>query len=90
MNDAGCSQTRSGWSAGGGIEWGFARNWAARIEYLHLDLSNQTFSSHPPNNVFRSIDEGRLQADTVRVDVNYLFNRETPGSSEGFMPRLPA
>jgi outer membrane immunogenic protein len=68
------STTRSGWSAGGGIEWGFARNWAARIEYLHLDLSDQTFSFNPPNNVFRSIDEGRLQVDTVRVGVNYLFN----------------
>ena len=52
--------TRTGWAAGGGIEWGFARNWAARVEYLHLDLSDQTFSFNPPNNVFRSIDEGRL------------------------------
>jgi len=68
------SPTRTGWVAGGGIEWGFARNWTTRIEYLHLDLSDETFSFNPPNNVFRSIDEGRLQVDTVRVGVNYLFN----------------
>jgi outer membrane immunogenic protein len=65
---------RTGWTAGGGIEWGFARNWTARLEYLHLDLSDETFSFNPPNNVFRSIDEGRLDIDTVRLGVNYLFN----------------
>ena len=68
------SAMRTGWTAGGGIEWGFMRNWTARVEYLHLDLSDETFSFNPPNNVFRSIDEGRLTIDTVRVGVNYLFN----------------
>lgn len=68
------SAMRTGWAAGAGIEWGFARNWAARFEYLHLDLSDQTFSFNPPNNVFRSIDEGRLKVDTVRAGVSYLFN----------------
>jgi outer membrane immunogenic protein len=66
--------TRIGWTAGGGIEWGFAHNWSARVEYLHLDLSDQNFSFNPANNVFRSIDEGRLRVDTVRAGVNYLFN----------------
>jgi outer membrane immunogenic protein len=65
---------RTGWTAGGGIEWGFARNWTARVEYLHLDLSDETFSFTASNNVFRSIDEGRLNIDTVRLGVNYLFN----------------
>jgi outer membrane immunogenic protein len=67
------SPTRTGWAAGGGIEYGFARNWTARVEYLHLDLSDQTFSFTAPNNIFRSIDEGRLTVDTVRVGVSYLF-----------------
>jgi len=70
--------TRTGWAAGGGIEWGFARNWAARLEYLHLDLSDQTFSftttSGNGGTASRSIDEGRLKVDTVRVGVSYLFN----------------
>jgi outer membrane immunogenic protein len=68
------SPTRTGWAAGGGIEYGFARNWTARVEYLHLGLSDQTFSFTAPNNIFRSIDEGRLTVDTVRVGVTYLFN----------------
>jgi outer membrane immunogenic protein len=68
------SPTRTGWSAGGGIEYGFARNWTARVEYLHLDLGDQTFNFIAPNGVFRSIDEGRLGVDSVRVGVNYKFN----------------
>ena len=71
-----CSLT--GGAAGGGIEWGFARNWAARLEYLHLDLSDPTFSftttSGNGTTIMRSIDEGRLKIDTVRVGVSYLFN----------------
>jgi outer membrane immunogenic protein len=68
------SPTLIGWTAGGGIEYGFARNWTARLEYLHLDLSDQTFSFTASNGIFRSIDEGRLKVDTVRLGVNYLFN----------------
>jgi outer membrane immunogenic protein len=72
------SATRTGWTAGGGIEWGFARNWTARVEYLHLDLSDQTFSFSTTSGnggiASRTIDEGRLKIDTVRVGVSYLFN----------------
>jgi outer membrane immunogenic protein len=72
------STTRVGWAAGGGIEWGFARNWAARVEYLHLDLSDEAFSftttSGAGATITRSIDEGRLKIDTVRVGMSYLFN----------------
>jgi outer membrane immunogenic protein len=72
------SAIRTGWAAGGGVEWGFARNWAARFEYLHLDLSDPTFSftttSINGTTISRTIDEGRLKVDTVRVGVSYLFN----------------
>jgi outer membrane immunogenic protein len=68
------SPTRTGWAAGGGIEYGFAKNWTARVEYLHLDLSDQSFSFVAPNGVFRGVDEGRLTVDSVRVGLSYLFN----------------
>ena len=35
------SQELSGWAAGAGIEWAFAPNWSAKIEYLHLDLERE-------------------------------------------------
>jgi outer membrane immunogenic protein len=68
------SPTRTGWSAGGGIEYGFTKNWTARIEYLHLDLSNESFSFVASNGIFRAVNEGRLTLDSVRVGVSYLFN----------------
>jgi outer membrane immunogenic protein len=68
------SPTRAGWAAGGGIEYGFAKNWSARVEYLHYDFGDQSFSFTASNGSFRGIDEGRLSVDSVRVGVSYLFN----------------
>ena len=39
---AGFSGTRTGWTAGGGIEWMFAPHWIVRAEYLHYDLGSVT------------------------------------------------
>jgi outer membrane immunogenic protein len=38
------SDTRTGWTAGGGLEWMFARNWSAKVEYLYYDLGSVTSS----------------------------------------------
>jgi outer membrane immunogenic protein len=35
---AGASQTKTGWTAGGGIEFALPGNWSAKAEYLHVDL----------------------------------------------------
>ena len=32
------SKTKAGWTAGAGIEWAFADNWTAKVEYLYIDL----------------------------------------------------
>jgi outer membrane immunogenic protein len=34
------TQTHTGWTAGGGVEWAFANNWSAKIEGLYYDLGN--------------------------------------------------
>ncbi|HEX2654757.1 MAG TPA: outer membrane protein [Xanthobacteraceae bacterium] len=54
------SSTKSGWTAGGGVEWAFWDRWSAKAEYLYIDTGNHTFapfnipvSSHLKNNVFR-------------------------------------
>jgi outer membrane immunogenic protein len=59
----------TGWVAGGGVEWGFARNWTAKVEYLHFDMT----SSNSVNPAL-TINQTHVIADTVRVGVNYLFN----------------
>jgi outer membrane immunogenic protein len=72
------SPTRTGWTAGGGVEWGFARSWTARLEYLYIDLSSVSFGFSALNqagatNSF-TINQDRLRINTVRFAVNYLFN----------------
>ena len=34
------SHTSSGWTIGGGVEYGFTNNWTARVEYLYYDLGD--------------------------------------------------
>jgi outer membrane immunogenic protein len=36
--DGGVGQMRTGWSAGGGVEWAFMPRWSAKFEYLHTEL----------------------------------------------------
>ena len=37
---ANITDTRVGWTAGGGGEWKFARHWSLKAEYLYYDLGN--------------------------------------------------
>ena len=34
------SETRIGWTVGTGLEWGFAPNWTAKIEYDYLNFGS--------------------------------------------------
>ena len=38
------SDTRTGWTVGGGVEWLFAPNWSVKAEYLYYDLGQVTWS----------------------------------------------
>ena len=39
-NTASSSNTRTGWAAGGGIEWKIASSWNVKAEYLYVNLGN--------------------------------------------------
>jgi outer membrane immunogenic protein len=82
------SDTRVGWTAGGGVEWMFARNWSAKAEYLYYDLGSVAYSAGsstavatggvigPPGTpVFglASQSTARLNDNIARVGVNYHF-----------------
>jgi len=64
--------TRTGWAAGAGIEWGLARNWSAKLEYLYMNLGSSTFSFTVPSGTF-TVSEADLTISTVRFGVNYRF-----------------
>jgi outer membrane immunogenic protein len=82
------SDTRVGWTAGGGVEWLFLPNWSAKVEYLYYDLGSvtQTFQVAQATTVAGvpvSFANGvtsttRFNGHVVRAGVNYHFNWGAP------------
>ena len=74
------SATRAGWTAGAGLEQGFAGNWTVKVEYLHYDLGSVShtateaspafpvFFGQPVLNV-----NTKVSGEIGRVGVNYRF-----------------
>lgn len=73
------SKTVSGWTAGGGVEYAFAGNWSARLEYLHNDFGSQHFDRAPigAGGFFYARDV-TLTNDLVTFGVNYKFGWSGP------------
>jgi len=67
------SSTLNGWVVGGGVEWGFAPGWTAKIEYQHMEFNYTYDFNYTLAGAFRRIDTD-LHVDTIRFGVNYLFN----------------
>ena len=76
-NAASLSDTRTGWTVGGGVEWAFAPSWSVKAEYLHVDLGTISYTSNNGNVVvlpFSTIvHDHRLTEDIARIGVNYRF-----------------
>lgn len=70
---ASVSPTHSGWTAGGGVEYGFARNWSAALEYLYLDTSGDATFIYPTATSSTSV-HSTGHFSTVRLGINYHFN----------------
>jgi outer membrane immunogenic protein len=60
--------THTGYVLGAGIEWAFAGDWSAKLEYQHLSLGSVTYviNSAPDPSV-------SLSADTIRIGLNKHF-----------------
>lgn len=63
--------TRWGYTAGVGIEYGFARNWSAKVEYLHygFDRVDAPVGTLAPAVAVATT----LRIDTVKVGLNYRW-----------------
>ena len=66
---ASTTSTHSGWTAGGGLEWGFAPNWSAKFEMLYMQLNSTTFNTVQGEGP-RSVP---LNDTIARVGINYRF-----------------
>ena len=59
------SDTRTGWTVGGGAEYAFAPNWTIKAEYLYVDLGKFTCNLCGANVKFNE--------NIVRAGLNYKF-----------------
>ena len=72
MKPAGLSgetDTRAGWTAGGGVEVGIAGPWSAKVEYLYADLGSMNCSAANCG-ISTSAD---FRTSIVRGGINYRF-----------------
>jgi len=70
------NNSNSGWLVGAGIEWAFATNWSAKVEYNYLGLDDRTFtvpagSPFLPGDTFTQINRN---VQMVKAGINYRFN----------------
>ncbi len=73
---------RVGWTAGAGVEYMFAQNWSAKLEYMYYDLGSSTYAMAP----LVSTNAGalalahipmvstRYNGHIIRAGLNYHFN----------------
>ena len=70
------NSTQAGWTAGAGIEYAFASNWTAKVEYLFVNLGNASCGAancgggipSTPVNTTVSLNE-----NVIRAGINYKF-----------------
>lgn len=66
---ASTTSTHTGWVAGVGLEWGFAPNWSAKFEVLHMEYNSTAFNTIQGEGP-RSVP---LNDSIGRVGINYRF-----------------
>lgn len=62
-------ERRSGWTAGGGLEYALWQQWSAKLEYLHVDLGDFIYGQPP--NATGSASSARF--GIVRGGINFKF-----------------
>jgi outer membrane immunogenic protein len=72
----GKSDTRTGWTAGGGVEWLLDKNWSVKAEYLYVDLGSMNVLV-PVSNTAAFTQTMQVNADLTaqiaRLGLNFRF-----------------
>jgi outer membrane immunogenic protein len=86
------SDTKTGWTAGGGVEVRLAGPWSAKAEYLYLDLgsvshsflytANNTLVGFPTSNAYTSA----IRDHIIRAGLNYNFGWEEQQAAAAAYP----
>jgi outer membrane immunogenic protein len=68
------SETRAGWTVGGGVEARLMDNWSAKLEYLYYDLGHLTVVGNPSTPLaFTTTTDFAFRGNIVRVGLNKRF-----------------
>jgi outer membrane immunogenic protein len=76
------SNTKVGWTAGGGAEWMFLPNWSVKVEYLYYDLGSLTTADAvfavapvaPAVGLYAATqNKTRFNGSVVRAGIDYHF-----------------
>jgi outer membrane immunogenic protein len=70
---ASSSQTRTGWTAGAGLEYALDRNWSAKVEYDYLGFGSQNLNLATPA-LPAYTTNASLNVQEVKAGINYHFN----------------
>ncbi len=73
--DGSASDTRTGWTIGGGVEHALTPSWSVKAEYLFYDLgkTNVIANPAPANPPFQTSSNFEEKGNIVRAGVNYHF-----------------
>jgi outer membrane immunogenic protein len=72
------SDTKTGWTAGGGVEYAFRNQWSLGVEYLFLDFGSTTLTQPAAGALAPSAATFDDKSHLLRAKVNYKFNWTTP------------
>ncbi|MGO9358288.1 MAG: outer membrane protein [Xanthobacteraceae bacterium] len=62
---------RVGWTAGAGVEWAFAQDWSARLEYDYYDFGTQAVNMIDAGNNYMGLVNYRQTTQTVKLGLNF-------------------
>jgi len=84
---ASLTETRNGWILGLGAEWMIAKNWSAKLEYVHYDLGSTSYTFRTtvtagPGGVpagttaytYRTVVSSHFNGDIVCLGINWRFD----------------
>jgi outer membrane immunogenic protein len=62
------SHVHSGYTVGGGLEYMFAPNWSAKIEYMYANYSSENYTL-----AGTTLASGTIDFNTIKAGINYHF-----------------